>query len=548
MGGLSKAFLAGVGLEPQGTIPHLLFMAYQGTFAIITAALVSGAIVERMRFGAYLAFITLWSLVVYAPVAHWVWGGGFLAKMGALDFAGGTVVHVNAATAALVAAVVIGQRKDYARQAILPHNVPFTLLGAGLLWFGWFGFNAGSALAANGIAALAFVNTMLAPAGTLVVWTVLDLLRNGKATAVGAATGIVVGLVAITPAAGFIGPLPALVLGAVAAFPSYYALVYRARTRLDDSLDVVAAHGLGGTVGALLTGVFASKNWNGTVDGLLHGNPGQLGIQAIGVVAAIAYSGVASYLLLKAHRPRDAAQGGQARGGARPRREPARRGGLRRRRGRDPRSCSGRKAPRRPRFPRSPPRRRKEAAREARGGDRPSGEGQRGPGGAVPLRRAGRDPQPRPGPRGRDRAGRDLPWDHGEDGAHEKVRFDIGVSDHFVEPTVKAILAAARTGEVGDGKVFVLPGREDLPHPHRRGGPGRGHPGPGGGGRQGLTSSRAPGRGRARGTLEGPVESPRKAPCYTPGGRCRCQSVISWYATASGHERLLGEGPAQQLQ
>ena len=224
LGDLSKAFLAGVGLEPQGTIPHLLFMAYQGTFAIITAALVSGAIVERMRFGAYLAFITLWSLVVYAPVAHWVWGGGFLAKMGALDFAGGTVVHVNAATAALVAAVVIGQRKDYARQAILPHNVPFTLLGAGLLWFGWFGFNAGSALAANGIAALAFVNTMLAPAGTLVVWTLLDLLRNGKATAVGAATGIVVGLVAITPAAGFIGPMPALVLGAIAAFPSYFAL------------------------------------------------------------------------------------------------------------------------------------------------------------------------------------------------------------------------------------------------------------------------------------------------------------------------------------
>ena len=248
-----------MGLEPQGTIPHLLFMAYQGTFAIITAALVSGAIVERMRFGAYLAFITLWSLVVYAPLAHWVWGGGFLAKMGALDFAGGTVVHINAATAALVAAVVIGQRKDYARQAILPHNVPFTLLGAGLLWFGWFGFNAGSALAANGIAALAFVNTMIAPAGTLVVWTVLDLLRSGKATAVGAATAIVVGLVAITPAAGFIGPRAALVIGVVAAFPSYYALLYRARTRLDDSLDVVAAHGLGGTVGALLTGVFAAK-------------------------------------------------------------------------------------------------------------------------------------------------------------------------------------------------------------------------------------------------------------------------------------------------
>jgi Amt family ammonium transporter len=299
LGDFSKAFLAGVGLEAQGTIPQILFMAYQGTFAIITAALISGAIVERMRFIPYLVFITLWSLVVYAPIAHWVWGGGFLFKLGALDFAGGTVVHVNAATAALVAAVVIGKRKDYARQAILPHNVPFVLLGAGLLWFGWFGFNAGSALAANGIASLAFVNTMLAPAATLVVWTLLDLFRSRKATAVGAATGIVVGLVAITPAAGFISPMAALLLGALAAFPSYYALVLRARTGLDDSLDVVAAHGVGGTVGALLTGVMASKAWNGTVDGLLHGNPGQLGIQAIGVLAAIAYSAVATYLLLK---------------------------------------------------------------------------------------------------------------------------------------------------------------------------------------------------------------------------------------------------------
>ena len=299
VGDLSKAFLAGVGLEAQGTIPQILFMAYQGTFAIITAALISGAIVERMRFFPYLVFVMLWSLVVYAPIAHWVWGGGFLAKLGALDFAGGTVVHVNAATAALVAALVIGQRKDYARQAILPHNVPFVLLGAGLLWFGWFGFNAGSALAANGIASLAFVNTMLAPAATLVVWTLLDLSRSRKATAVGAATGIVVGLVAITPAAGFVSPMAALVLGAVAAFPSYFALVFRARTGLDDSLDVVAAHGVGGSVGALLTGVLASKAWNGTVDGLLYGNPGQLGIQAVGVLATIAYSAVASYLLLK---------------------------------------------------------------------------------------------------------------------------------------------------------------------------------------------------------------------------------------------------------
>jgi Amt family ammonium transporter len=219
--------------------------------------------------------------------------------MGALDFAGGTVVHVNAATAALVAALVIGQRKDYARQAILPHNVPFVLLGAGLLWFGWFGFNAGSALAANGLASLAFVNTMLAPAGTLVAWTLVDFARGGKATAVGAATAIVVGLVAITPAAGFVSPMGAVALGAIAALPSYFGLVLRARTGLDDSLDVVAAHGIGGTVGALLTGVLASKTWNGTVDGLIHGNPGQVGIQALAILAAIAYSGVASFLLLK---------------------------------------------------------------------------------------------------------------------------------------------------------------------------------------------------------------------------------------------------------
>src|SRR5437588_3493740 len=287
LGSFRNAFLNGVRLEPHGTIPHILFVAYQGTFAIITAALISGAIVERMRFGPYLTFVTLWSIVVYAPIAHWVWGGGWLGKLGALDFAGGTVVHVNAAAAALVCAIVVGSRKDYARQAILPQNVPFTLLGAGLLWLGWFGFNAGSALAANRIAALAFVNTMLAPTATLVVWTVLDLTRTKKATAVGAATGIVVGLVAVTPAAGFIGPMSALILGAIAAVPSYFTLLYRARTRLDDSLDVVAAHGVGGTVGALLTGVFASKAWNADgADGGAH----QLMIQAVAILATLVYS------------------------------------------------------------------------------------------------------------------------------------------------------------------------------------------------------------------------------------------------------------------
>ena len=298
-GAFSRLLLKGVGLEPQGTVPQLLFMAFQGTFAIITAALISGAIVERMRFGPYLAFLTLWGLVVYAPVAHWVWGGGFLGRLGALDFAGGTVVHINAGAAALVAALVLGPRKDYARQAVLPHHVPFTLLGAGLLWFGWFGFNGGSALAANGAAALAFVNTMFAPAATLVVWTLLDFARTGRATAVGAATAAVVGLVAITPAAGYVSPVSAILLGGVAAFPSYFALLYRARTRLDDSLDVVAAHGLGGTVGALLTGVLAQKAWNGTADGLLFGNPRQLAIQAASVLAVAAYSGAATFGLLK---------------------------------------------------------------------------------------------------------------------------------------------------------------------------------------------------------------------------------------------------------
>jgi Amt family ammonium transporter len=237
LGDLRFAFLNGVGLEAKDavvplTIPHMLYMAFQATFCIITAALISGAIVERMRFSAYLLFISLWSLVVYAPMAHWVWGGGWLADMGAWDFAGGTVVHVNAGAAALVAAMVVGKRSDYGQASILPHNIPTVLLGAGLLWFGWFGFNAGSAVAASPIAALAFVTTMLAPAATLVVWTFLDMMRSGKPTAVGCATAIVVGLVAITPAAGFISPMSAIALGAIAAVPSYLALIIRAKTSL----------------------------------------------------------------------------------------------------------------------------------------------------------------------------------------------------------------------------------------------------------------------------------------------------------------------------
>src|SRR5688572_5780124 len=304
LGDMSMAFLNGVGLAETGaiiplTFPHILYMAFQGTFCIITAALISGAIVERMRFSAYVIFISLWSVVVYAPIAHWVWGGGWLADMGAWDFAGGTVVHVNAAAAALVAATVVGKRREYGSTSVLPHSVPFTLLGAGLLWFGWFGFNAGSALVAGPIASLDFVTTMLAPAATLVVWTFLDLTRSGKPTAVGAATAIVVGLVAVTPAAGFISPINAIFLGAIAAVPSYFALIIRAKTSLDDSLDVVAAHGVGGTVGALLTGVFAEKSINGLFDGLIAGNPGQVMIQGTAVLAAFVYSAVASFVLLK---------------------------------------------------------------------------------------------------------------------------------------------------------------------------------------------------------------------------------------------------------
>jgi ammonium transporter, Amt family len=300
IGGTTNALLTGVGTEAKGTIPHVLFMAYQGTFAIITAALISGAVVERMRFGPYLAFIVLWTLFVYAPVAHWVWGGGWLMTKGVLDFAGGTVVHINAGVSALVAALVLGTRKDYSRQAILPHNVPFVLLGAGLLWFGWFGFNGGSALAANELAAVAFTNTFLAPMATLVVWVLLDYFRTGRATAVGGATGIVIGLVAITPAAGFISPTSALLLGAIAAFPSYFIIVWRSRTRLDDSLDVFAGHGIGGMTGALLTGVFASKVWNPAGnDGLLAGNPGQLATQALGVTSSIVYAALATFVILK---------------------------------------------------------------------------------------------------------------------------------------------------------------------------------------------------------------------------------------------------------
>ena len=302
VGGLDHALLDGIGLEAGdwGAFPQLLFFAYQGAFAIIAAALVSGAIVERMRFGAYLAFIVAWSLAVYAPVAHWVWGGGWLGALGALDFAGGAVVHINAGASAVACALVLGSRRDYGRQAFLPHNVPYVLLGAALLWFGWFGFNGGSALAADEVAALAFVNTLLAPAATLLVWMLLELWRSGRATAIGAATGAVVGLVAVTPAAGFVPPGAAIAIGATAAVPSYFMILWRPRTRLDDSLDVFAAHGVGGLTGALLTGVFARTAWNAPVDGALGGGWRLLGAQAVAAGAVFAYSLAVTFLLLKA--------------------------------------------------------------------------------------------------------------------------------------------------------------------------------------------------------------------------------------------------------
>jgi ammonium transporter, Amt family len=300
IGDTSRLFLRGVGLEGYGPagnqIPHYLYMCYQGTFAIITVALISGAIVERMRFSAYLLFLCLWAVVIYSPIAHWVWGGGWLAKMGALDFAGGTVVHVNAGVGALVAALVVGRRKDFKSSALMPHNVPFVLLGAGVLWFGWFGFNAGSALGANALAASAFVTTHLGAAGALIGWLTAERIRHGKATTVGAATGAVAGLVAITPAAGFVEPLPALLIGMAAGVVCFFAVGLKGRLGYDDSLDVVGVHLVGGVTGALLTGVFATLAVNPAgADGSLT----QVGRQAIAVGVTFAFSFVATLAILK---------------------------------------------------------------------------------------------------------------------------------------------------------------------------------------------------------------------------------------------------------
>jgi len=306
IGGLDWVGLKGVGMEPNSdysaTIPFLVFMAFQMMFAIITPALISGSVAERMRFPAFLAFITLWLLVVYFPLAHWVWGvGGFIRNMGALDFAGGTVVHISSGVSGLVAALVLGKRNGYGKEPMTPHQLPLTVLGAGLLWFGWFGFNAGSALGANGLAGMALVTTNTSAAVAALSWMVAEWIHRGKPTVLGAASGAVVGLVAITPGAGFVTPLAALVIGLVGGVFCYFAVgVLKAKLGYDDALDAFGCHGVGGAWGAIATGIFATKTVNSAgADGLLYGNSAQLGIQAFSVVITIALAVVATFVILK---------------------------------------------------------------------------------------------------------------------------------------------------------------------------------------------------------------------------------------------------------
>ena len=304
IGDLSYVGLNGVGFEPfkaySETIPHQTYMIYQAMFAIITPALITGAFAERMKFSTFLVFMVIWSTIVYNPVAHWVWGdGGWLKNLGALDFAGGTVVHINAGVAALAAALVMGPRQGYGNHAtFIPHNLPMTILGAGLLWFGWFGFNAGSALGANALASSAFTATHLATCAATLSWIGAEWIHRGKPTTLGAASGAVAGLVAITPASGYVGPMSALIIGLIAGIICYMAVLIKPRLGYDDSLDVVGVHCVGGIAGAMLTGLFASKLVNPAGgDGLFFGNAGQLGTQAIAVGVTIIYSFVISYAL-----------------------------------------------------------------------------------------------------------------------------------------------------------------------------------------------------------------------------------------------------------
>jgi len=301
VGGLGNAFLKDVGLEPRDgtTIPHLLFMAFQATFCIITVALISGAVVERMRFSAFLLFAGLWSVVVYAVLAHWAFGGGWLIERGTLDFAGGVPVEMGSGFSALAAALVVGARKDYGRQALLPHNAVYVLLGAGLLWFGWFGFNGGSGFNTGTNSVLAFTNTLLCPAACVATWMVLDAVRGRKVTAIGAATAIITGCVLITPAGGFVSPAWAIALGVGGALPCYALVAWRPRTRVDETLDVLAVHGLAGFIGILFIGFFAQVGWNGISDGWAYGNASQLGDQALAALAAPLYAFGMTYILLR---------------------------------------------------------------------------------------------------------------------------------------------------------------------------------------------------------------------------------------------------------
>jgi len=292
--------LAGVGAEPRDgeTIPHLAFMIFQGMFAAITPALITGAFAERMKFKAFLVFGLLWAALVYDPLAHWVWGGGWIGAMGALDFAGGTVVHISSGVSALMCAFVLGRRRGWPNEYMPPHNLPFTVIGAALLWVGWFGFNAGSALGANGAAANAFVTTNTAASAAAFVWMLVEWKHSEKPTMLGVATGAVAGLVAITPGAGFVGPMSALIIGAVAGLICFYAVVLKVRLGYDDSLDVVGVHGVGGTWGALATGLFASAAVGGT-DGLFFGNPALMIPQIVSVIGTVVYVGVVTWIILK---------------------------------------------------------------------------------------------------------------------------------------------------------------------------------------------------------------------------------------------------------
>lgn len=311
-GGSSWAFLHGIGLGPDTygyapTVPHQLFMAFQLMFAIITPALITGAFAERMKFSAMLIFMLSWTTLVYDPIAHWVWGkGGWLrfgdpsAVFGALDFAGGTVVHISSGVSALVVALVIGKRLGYGKELFIPHNLTMTLTGTGLLWFGWFGFNAGSALSSNGLAASAFVVTHFAAAAATLSWTAAEWIHKGKPSALGAVSGAVAGLVAITPASGFVGPMSALAIGGVTGYICYWSTSYvKNQFKYDDSLDAFGIHGVGGTVGAILTGVFASKIINPAAAGLIQGNPAQLLNQIMAVLVTWGYSIVVSLIIIK---------------------------------------------------------------------------------------------------------------------------------------------------------------------------------------------------------------------------------------------------------